>query len=106
MPLTIAAPEGSVVNARPPHAVVAGNVETSQRVADTVLAALAIDAPWYDEPANNKVLSQVIYLAVAAMGLNLLTGFNGQVAARARDRPSTSVGRRLATACAVASATP
>lgn len=40
-PLTIAAPEGSVVNARPPHAVVAGNVETSQRVADTVLAALA-----------------------------------------------------------------
>ena len=28
-------------NAPPPHAVVAGNVETSQRIADTVLAALA-----------------------------------------------------------------
>jgi N-methylhydantoinase B len=40
-PLEIVAPEGSLVNARPPHAVVAGNVETSQRVADTVLAALA-----------------------------------------------------------------
>ena len=40
-PLEIIAPEGSLVNARPPHAVVAGNVETSQRVADTVLRALA-----------------------------------------------------------------
>ncbi len=40
-PLEIAAPEGSLVNARSPHAVVAGNVETSQRVADTVLSALS-----------------------------------------------------------------
>src|SRR5664280_152671 len=40
-PLTIAATEGSLVNAGPPHAVVAGNVETSQRIADAVLAALA-----------------------------------------------------------------
>jgi N-methylhydantoinase B len=38
--LTIEAPEGSLVNARAPAAVVAGNVETSQRVADTVLRAL------------------------------------------------------------------
>jgi N-methylhydantoinase B len=43
-PLEIRAPEGSVVNARRPAAVVAGNVETSQRVADTVLAALAAAA--------------------------------------------------------------
>jgi N-methylhydantoinase B len=44
-PVTIHAPEGSFVNARPPAAVVAGNVETSQRIADTVLLALtgAID---------------------------------------------------------------
>jgi N-methylhydantoinase B len=40
-PLTVVAPEGSLVNARRPSAVVAGNVETSQRLADTVLAALA-----------------------------------------------------------------
>ncbi len=40
-PLEIRAPEGSLVNAVWPAAVVAGNVETSQRVADTVLAALA-----------------------------------------------------------------
>jgi N-methylhydantoinase B len=38
-PLEIVAPEGSLLNARPPAAVVAGNVETSSRVADLVLAA-------------------------------------------------------------------
>jgi N-methylhydantoinase B len=38
-PLTVAAPEGSILNARPPAAVAAGNVETSSRVADLVLAA-------------------------------------------------------------------
>jgi N-methylhydantoinase B len=38
-PLTVRAPEGSLLNARPPAAVAAGNVETSSRVADLVLAA-------------------------------------------------------------------
>jgi N-methylhydantoinase B len=38
-PLTVIAPEGSLLNARRPAAVVAGNVETSSRVADLVLAA-------------------------------------------------------------------
>jgi N-methylhydantoinase B len=38
-PLTVSAPEGSLLNARPPAAVAAGNVETSSRVADLVLAA-------------------------------------------------------------------
>ena len=37
--------EGSLVNASYPSAVVAGNVETSNRIADTVLAALAGFAP-------------------------------------------------------------
>jgi N-methylhydantoinase B len=40
-PVAIAAPEGSVLNARPGAAVAAGNVETSSRVADLVIAALA-----------------------------------------------------------------
>jgi N-methylhydantoinase B len=44
-PLTIKAPEGSLVNANYPAAVVAGNVETSNRIADTVLAALSGFAP-------------------------------------------------------------
>jgi N-methylhydantoinase B len=38
-PLTVRAPEGSLLNARPPAAVAAGNVETSSRVADLVLSA-------------------------------------------------------------------
>ncbi len=38
-PITVIAPEGSLLNARSPAAVVGGNVETSSRVADVVLAA-------------------------------------------------------------------
>jgi N-methylhydantoinase B len=38
-PLTVVAPEGTLLNARSPAAVVAGNVETSSRVADLVLSA-------------------------------------------------------------------
>jgi N-methylhydantoinase B len=44
-PLEIKAPEGSLVNATYPSAVVAGNVETSNRIADTVLAAFSNFAP-------------------------------------------------------------
>jgi len=43
--LEIKAPEGSLVNAKSPSAVVAGNVETSNRIADAVLAAFASFAP-------------------------------------------------------------
>jgi N-methylhydantoinase B len=38
-PIEVRAPEGSLLNAQSPAAVVAGNVETSSRVADLVLAA-------------------------------------------------------------------
>ncbi len=38
-PIEVRAPEGSLLNARSPAAVAAGNVETSSRVADLVLAA-------------------------------------------------------------------
>jgi N-methylhydantoinase B len=44
-PVTVTAPEGSLLHARPPAAVVGGNVETSSRVADLVFAALAEFAP-------------------------------------------------------------
>jgi N-methylhydantoinase B len=43
--VTVLAPEGSIVNARPPAAVAAGNVETSQRIVDVLLRALAQAAP-------------------------------------------------------------
>ncbi len=39
-PLEIVVPEGSLLNPRPPAAVVAGNVETSQAVVDALYAAL------------------------------------------------------------------
>ena len=41
----VIAPEGSVVNPLPPAAVGAGNVETSQRIVDTVMGALALALP-------------------------------------------------------------
>jgi N-methylhydantoinase B/oxoprolinase/acetone carboxylase alpha subunit len=44
-PVRVVAPSGTVVAARPPAAVGAGNVEVSQRVADVCLAALAHAAP-------------------------------------------------------------
>jgi N-methylhydantoinase B len=40
-PVTLLLPEGTVVNARPPAAVAAGNVETSQRIVDVLLRAFA-----------------------------------------------------------------
>jgi N-methylhydantoinase B len=44
-PVRVIAPEGTVVNARPPAAVAGGNVETSQRIVDVVLRALAAACP-------------------------------------------------------------
>ncbi len=44
-PIRMVAPEGSIVNARPPAAMAAGNVETSQRITDVILGALAQAAP-------------------------------------------------------------
>jgi N-methylhydantoinase B len=44
-PIEVRAPQGSVVNARPPAAVAAGNVETSQRLVDVLLRALAKALP-------------------------------------------------------------
>lgn len=49
--MSISAPERTLVNAARPAAVVAGNVETSQRIADTVLQALAQVA---DLPAQGQ----------------------------------------------------
>jgi N-methylhydantoinase B/oxoprolinase/acetone carboxylase alpha subunit len=44
-PLRVIAPDGTVVNALPPAAMAAGNVETAQRITDTLLGALAQAAP-------------------------------------------------------------
>jgi len=43
--IEVIAPEGTIVNARPPAAVAGGNVETSQRIVDVLLRALAQAIP-------------------------------------------------------------
>jgi N-methylhydantoinase B len=44
-PVTVRAPEGCLVNARPPAAVAAGNVETSSRLVDVLFRAFADALP-------------------------------------------------------------
>jgi len=44
-PIHVIAPPGTIVNARPPAAVAGGNVETSQRIVDVLLRALAEAIP-------------------------------------------------------------
>ncbi len=44
-PIRVIAPSGTVVNAQPPAAVAGGNVETSQRIVDVLLKALAQAIP-------------------------------------------------------------
>jgi N-methylhydantoinase B len=44
-PLRVIAPKGTIVNALPPAAVAGGNVETSQRIVDVLLRALAQAIP-------------------------------------------------------------
>jgi N-methylhydantoinase B len=59
-PVSITAPPGSILNANPGAAVAAGNVETSSRVADLVLAALGrvLPAPAQGQGTmNNLTLS-------------------------------------------------
>ena len=56
-PVSVLAPEGSLVNARPPAAVAAGNVETSSRIADVVFLAFgqAIEVPAQGQGTMNNV---------------------------------------------------
>jgi N-methylhydantoinase B len=44
-PIRVISPVGTIVNARPPGAVAGGNVETSQRITDTLLRAMAKALP-------------------------------------------------------------
>jgi N-methylhydantoinase B len=58
-PVTFTLPERSVVNASPPRAVAAGNVETSQRVVDVVLGALAQALPNLIPAASSGTMNNV-----------------------------------------------
>ena len=58
-PITVIAPEGTVVNARHPSAVAGGNVETSQRITDVVLGALAQALPHLIPAASQGTMNNV-----------------------------------------------
>jgi len=58
-PVTLTLPERSVVNAGSPRAVAAGNVETSQRIVDAVLGALAPALPGVIPAASQGTMNNV-----------------------------------------------
>jgi len=59
-PIEVIAPRGTVVNPLPPAAVSAGNVETSQRIVDVVLGALAQALPDRVPAASYGTMSNLL----------------------------------------------
>jgi N-methylhydantoinase B len=57
VPVEVVAPDGCLVNARPPGAVVGGNTETSSRIVDVVMSALgkAVPVPAHGQGTMNNV---------------------------------------------------
>ncbi len=89
-PLTLAAPEGSVVDARPPAAVAGANVETSQRIVDVLMRALAQAVPERVPAASAGTMSNLTiggidprmgnpftYYETAAGGMGARPGIDG-----------------------------
>jgi N-methylhydantoinase B len=60
-PIEVRAPGGSVVNAKPPAAVAAGNVETSQRIVDVLLRALAQALPHRIPAASSGTMNNLSF---------------------------------------------
>ena len=60
-PLKIIIPRGSLLNPRPPHAVAAGNVETSQRIVDVVLGALGQALPSLIPAASQGTMNNLTF---------------------------------------------
>ncbi len=83
-PIEVLAPRGCLLNAEPPAAVVAGNVETSSRVADLVAAALGGARP---VPAQGQGTMNNLTLAGAGFTYYETLG-GGQGAGPDADGPS------------------
>jgi N-methylhydantoinase B len=60
-PIRVIAPEGTVVNALAPAAMAAGNVETSQRITDVLLGALAKAAPGRIPAASSGTMNNLSF---------------------------------------------
>ena len=89
-PLTLLAPSGSIVDALPPAAVAGGNVETSQRIVDVLLRALAQAIPDRVPAASAGTMSNLTiggvdprnmepftYYETAAGGMGARPGLDG-----------------------------
>ncbi len=89
-PLTLQAPQGTLVNALPPAPVAGGNVETSQRIVDVLLRALAKAAPHRIPAASAGTMSNLTiggidprtgepftYYETAAGGMGARPGLDG-----------------------------
>ena len=59
-PVTVVTRKGSVVDARPPAAVSAGNVETSQRIVDVLFGALAQAVPGRIPAASQGTMNNLV----------------------------------------------
>lgn len=60
-PLNVITPDDSLLNAQAPHAVAAGNVETSQRVVDAVMGALALALPEVIPAASQGTMNNLTF---------------------------------------------
>ncbi len=60
-PIEMIAPDGTIVNARSPRAVAGGNVETSQRIVDTLLKALASALPQKIPSASQGTMNNLTF---------------------------------------------
>jgi len=60
-PIEVIAPAGTVVNAQAPAAMAAGNVETSQRITDTLLGAMAQAAPDIIPAASSGTMNNLSF---------------------------------------------
>jgi N-methylhydantoinase B/oxoprolinase/acetone carboxylase alpha subunit len=61
LPLELHIPPGSLLDPHPPHAVAAGNVETSQRVVDVVFGALAQALPELVPAASQGTMNNLTF---------------------------------------------
>lgn len=76
-PLRLVTPVGSIVAATPPVAVAAGNVETSQRIADVLLGALAGAAPDRVHAASQGTMNNVLVGAGSTVYYETIAGGEG-----------------------------
>jgi len=82
-PLSLVAPPGTLVAAGPPAAVAAGNVETSQRIADVLLGALAQAAPDRVPAASQGTMNNLLVGSAGSVFYETIGGGEGGSPGRA-----------------------